>query len=191
MNIIILDQEKLSEVRQYWLDYAVESIESSKDTSSIESEDDSLELLEQFFDFSLKTANFGDYLKRENLSTHIGVDIDGDGKVDALVEIIYHRRGRSKTIKIMNFYYSPSIEKLTGTEYDTKVVSILSYVVNEFIQTTHDTRDGATKIYSQTDASLHIMNQLHEIIQSYEQEFKDLGIGVKLEGKRWLAFRKI
>ncbi|WP_374254991.1 hypothetical protein [Acinetobacter brisouii] len=182
MEILHLDEKKVNETRQYWIDCAAEQVGES---------DEAIELDEQFFDFLVQNQSFGDYALRDNLNTYVGVDINGDGNADVLVDIVHHRRGRVKTIKIMDFYYSPAIEQLPDTEYDKQVVDILGFVVNEFIQTTSTVRDGVTKIYSRTDLSLQIMNKLHENIQAYQSEFAELGLNVKLEGKRWLAFRTI
>lgn len=180
MKIINFDLKDLHAVRKYWID-------SANTLSGLS--DDSMELTEQLFDFIEEGKLFGQYSDRENLNTFVGVDIDEDGSIDALVEIIYSRRARTKTIKIMDIYYSPTIEAKEDSEYDKACVDVLKFIVDEFLTATSDSVGGSTKIYARTDVSLEFLNQLHQAIQHAQERLEDAGLEVKLEGKRWLALR--
>lgn len=180
VKIINFDLNTLHVVRKYWID-------SANTLSGLS--DDSMELTEQLFDFVEQGQLFGQYSDRENLNTFVGVDIDEDGSVDALVEVIYSRRARVKTIKIMDIYYSPTIEAKDDKEYDKACVDVLKFIVDEFLTATSDSVGGSTKIYARTDVSLDFLNQLHEAIQHTQEKLEDVGLEVKLEGKRWLALR--
>lgn|GEM_PF-1516895 len=180
MKIINFDLKDLHAVRKYWID-------SANTLNGLS--DDSMELTEQLFDFIEEGKLFGQYSDRENLNTFVGVDIDEDGSIDALVEIIYSRRARTKTIKIMDIYYSPTIEAKEDSEYDKACVDVLKFIVDEFLTATSDSVGGSTKIYARTDVSLEFLNQLHQAIQHAQERLEDAGLEVKLEGKRWLALR--
>jgi len=180
VKIINFDLKDLHAVRKYWID-------SANTLNGLS--DDSMELTEQLFDFIEEGKLFGQYSDRENLNTFVGVDIDEDGSIDALVEIIYSRRARTKTIKIMDIYYSPTIEAKEDSEYDKACVDVLKFIVDEFLTATSDSVGGSTKIYARTDVSLEFLNQLHQAIQHAQERLEDAGLEVKLEGKRWLALR--
>lgn len=180
MKVVNFDLGALHAVRKYWIDSAnvLEGLS-----------DDSMELTEQLFDFIEQGQLFGQYSDRENLNTFVGVDINEDGFVDALVEVIYYRRARVKTIKIMDIYYSPTIEAKEDKAYDKACIDLLKFIVNEFLIATSDAVGGSTKIYARTDVSLDFLNQLHQAIEHMREKLEDAGLEVKLEGKRWLALR--
>ncbi|MGL4587020.1 MAG: hypothetical protein ACRCVQ_08140 [Acinetobacter ursingii] len=177
-----LDLNTLQEVRKHWVNSAI----SQGDVSEA-----SLELIEQFFDFIEQNHNYGDYYTRSNTNTFIGVDLDEDGVIDVLAEVIYYRRGRIKTFKIMDIYYSPAIEVLEESSYDYKCIQTLVYIVNQFVHESSDAVGGSTKIYARTSASLKYLTQLHAVTQDEEvkKEFEAAGLEVYREGERWLAFR--
>lgn len=182
MKYITLDIPKLQIVRNHWISCAQMTASFSEEI---------LELKEQFFDFIEQNQLYGDFYERSNTSTYIGIDLDEDSKIDVLVEVIYYRRGRIKTFKIMDIFYSPAIEALEQTEYDKKCITTLVYIVNEFINKSSDAIGGATKIYASTNTSLKYLNQLHQATQDADikKQFDDAGLEVNLEGQRWLAFR--
>ncbi len=182
MKFINLDLNILQEVRNHWINCA--------NSSSIVSEE-TIELTEQFFDFIEQNQMYGDFYNRSNFNTYFGVDMDGDGKIDVIVEVIYYRRGRIKTFKIMDIYYSPAIEGLEDSAYDSKCIQTLVYVVNQFVHESSDAIGGATKIYARNNTSLKYLTQLHQATQDAEvkKSFDEAGLDVSLEGERWLAFR--
>lgn len=181
MELKILSLQELQNVRKHWISCASEQPELSES---------SLELTEQFFDLIEQNQLYGEFYDRPNNSTYIGLDINNDGKIDVLAELIYFRRARVKTFKIMDIYYSPSIEALTETEYDSKCIHTLVYIVNQFVKESSDAIGGSTKIYARTNTSLKYITQLHNATQDDEirEEFESSGLAVNREG-RWLSFR--
>lgn len=182
MKFKILDINDLHLVRKHWISCATQSKQISEA---------SLELVEQLFDLVEQNSLYGNYIDRPNSNTYIGVDLDEDGVIDVLAEVIYFRRGRAKTFKIMDIYYSPAIEALPENEYDSKCISTLVHIVNTFVGESSDCVGGTTKIYARTNTSLKYLSQLHEATQDQEirQEFDAAGLEVNREGDRWLAFR--
>lgn len=182
MKFQIFDLQLLQDVRKHWISCAI--------TQEAVSEA-SLELIEQFFDQIEQNNMYGSYYERPNSNTYIGVDIDEDGIIDVIFEVIFFRRGRVKTFKIMDIYYSPAIEAMPETEYDSECIHILVYIVNQFVNESSDAIGGATKIYARTNTSLKYLTQLHQATQdeAIRAEFEDAGLEVYREGERWLAFR--
>lgn len=182
MKFQILDLQALQNVRNHWISCALK-LENLSEAS--------LELTEQFFDIIEQNQWYGDYCDRPNNSTYIGVDIDEDGIIDVLAEVIYFRRGRVKTFKIMDIYYSPAIEALGETEYDNKCIHILVYIVSQFVNESSNAIGGSTKIYASTNTSLKYLAQLHQATQDKDsqKEFESAGLEVSREGERWLAFK--
>jgi hypothetical protein len=180
MKLTNLDLSILQEVRNHW----VSSASSQQEVS-----EESLELIEQFFDLIEQNHLYGNYEDRPNSSTYIGVDIDEDGIIDVIADVVYFRRGRVKTFKIMDIYYSPAIETLTSSAYDTKCIQTLAFIVNQFVAESSDAIGGSTKIYARTNTSLKYLTQLHEAIESMKEDFDAVGLEVNKEGERWLAFR--
>lgn len=182
MKFKILDLESLQDVRKHWISSAIKQDKMSEA---------SLELIEQFFDLIEQNHWYGNFYERPNNSTYIGVDIDEDGIIDVFAEVIYFRRGRVKTFKIMDIYYSPAIEALAETEYDSKCIHTLVYIVNEFVKESSDAIGGSTKIYARTNTSLKFLTQLHQATQDQQirEEFESAGLEVSREGERWLAFK--
>lgn len=182
MKLTNMDLQSLQDARKYWISCAVEH--------EIFSEA-SLELTEQFFDIIEQNHQYGDFYQRPNKSTYIGVDLDEDGVIDVLAEVIYFRRGRVKTFRIMDIYLSPAIEALTEKEYDNKYIHTLIYIVNNFVKESSDAVGGSTKVYARNSASLKYLSQLHAVTQEQEarEVFESAGLGVTREGERWLAFR--
>lgn len=182
MKLKVLDLHELQIVRKHWVSRAVAQSNLSEA---------SLELIEQFFDLIEQNHLYGDFYDRPNNSTYIGVDIDEDGIIDMLAEVVYFRRGRVKTFKIMDIYYSPAIEALHETEYDHKCIQTLVYILNQFVKESSDAIGGSTKIYARTNTSLKYLTQLHDATQDDQirKEFESAGLEVSREGERWLAFR--
>lgn len=182
MKFKILSLADLQAVRHHWISCATQSPNFSEA---------SIELVEQLFDLIEHNSLYGNYVDRPNSNTYIGVDLDEDGVIDVLAEVIYFRRGRAKTFKIMDIYYSPAIEALAENEYDSKCISTLVHIVNTFVGESSDCVGGTTKIYARTNTSLKYLSQLHEATQDQQirEEFDAAGLAVTREGERWLAFR--
>lgn len=180
MKLVYFDLQQLQEVRLHW----VGSASTQSDVS-----EDSLELIEQFFDFIEQNQLYGDYHFRSNMNTYIGVDLNDDGEIDVIVDVISYRRGREKTFKIMDIYNSPSIEELEDSEYDRKCIHTLVYVVNQFVNESSDVVGSETKIYARSNTSLRHLTEFHAAVESIKEEFEAAGLKIKREGERWLSFK--
>lgn len=180
MKLTYFDINALQEVRLHWV--------SSASKIPMVSEA-SLELIEQFFDFIEQNHMYGDYHHRSNINTYIGVDLNDDGNIDVIVEVIFYRRGRVKTFKIIDIYNSPSIEALEDSAYDTKCIHTLVYVVNQFVKESSDVVGSETKIYARSNTSLRHLAEFHAAVESIKEQFEAAGLEVTREGERWLSFK--
>lgn len=180
MKLTYLDIQTLQDVRLHWVNCAI----THSDVSEA-----SLELSEQFFDYIEQNQLYGDYHHRSNINTYVGVDLNDDGKIDVIVEVIFYRRGRVKTFKIMDIHNSPSIEALEDSAYDMKCIDTLVFVINQFVNESSDVVGSATKIYARSNTSLRHLTEFHAATESLKEEFDAAGLEVSREGERWLSFR--
>lgn len=179
LKTFLFDEDSLRATARYWIDGSLE----------LKLEDELIELNEQFFEHIQVSRNFGDYLKRENLTTYIGVCDESCEHPDVLASVGYHRRGREITLKIFDIYISPQLDSLIGSDYDAKYAEYLIFIVQTFLQ--HAGSSGsATKIYARTDHSRAFLQELHDTAESIKADLAKVGLTVAFEGKRWLAFRR-
>lgn len=180
LKIILFDESSLKAAASLWIEGAVEA----------NLDDDLLELNEQFFEYIQTSKSYGNYLNRPSLNTHIGICDDDNELANIIIEVGYHRRGREKTIKIMDIYISPQLDSLHKSDYHTKYAEYLIFAVQTFLQQT-ESSGSATKIYARTDQSQAFLEKMHATAQLIRADFEKEGLSVEFEGKRWLAFRRI
>ncbi|WP_180074450.1 hypothetical protein [Acinetobacter sp. YH12116] len=179
MKIILFDESSLKATAGYWIESAVEA----------DLDDELIELNEQFFEYIQTSKSYGNYLDRPSLNTHIGICDDDSDFPNVIVEVGYHRRGREKTIKIMDIYISPKVDSLVKTDYHAKYAEYLIFAVQTFLRET-DSSGSATKIYARTDQSQAFLELMHATAKLIQADFEKVGLSVEFEGKRWLAFRR-
>lgn len=179
LKIILFDENSLKNTSRFWIESAVEA----------NLDDDLIELNEQFFEYIQTAKSYGNYLDRPSLNTHIGICDPENNVADIIVEVGYHRRGREKTIKIMDIYISPKLDTLVKSDYHSKYAEYLIFAVQTFLQQT-DSSGSATKIYARTDQSQAFIEQIHATAEAIKEDFEKVGLSVEFEGKRWLAFRR-
>lgn len=180
MKTIIFDEVILTATRKLWVDSCISS----------ELSNDFIELTEQFFDEIQEEGNIGNYLERESRSTCIGIASDDSDNVNVIVKISYHRRGREKTLKIMDHYVIAELVKVDKSEYDEKYTECLVFIISQLIKEA-DTMGSVTKIFARNEQAQAFINLLHESASTLQEKFKEAGLDVRLEGPRWLAFRRI
>lgn len=179
MKIVLFDENSLKATAAYWVESAV------KDGL----DDELLELNEQFFEYIQTSKSYGNYLERSSLNTHIGICDDDNSIANIIVEVGYHRRGREKTIKIMDIYISPELDSSVKSDYHSKYAEYLIFAVQTFLHQT-DGSGSATKIYARTDQSQAFLEHMHATAKQLQADFEKVGLSVEFEGKRWLAFRR-
>lgn len=179
MNIILFDEESLKTTARNWIEKGI----------AINLDDELIELNEQFFEHIQASRSYGDYVKRESLTTYIGI-CEKDSDVPNIISSVgYHRRGREVTVKIFDIYISPELDSLIDSEYDAKYAEYLIFLVQNFLR--HSNVAGsATKIYARTDYSQAFLQQMHEAAEIVKTQLSESGLTVEFEGKRWLAFRR-
>lgn len=180
MQIVNFDHETIKDTQRHWVDCAIEC----------ELDNQKMELTEQFFEHIQESKSYGDFKKRENLNTYIGVSDNENGDCDTLVEVIYHRRGRDATVKLMDIYVNAAIDALEETDYDQIYAERLIFVVS-FLMSHTANLGSAAKIYARTDKSQEFLQQLKVAAESMKPELQAARLDIVFEGKRWLAFRTI
>lgn len=178
MAIHLLDLALTEKLRESWIDQGIQA--------GLEQE--RLEMIEFLFDKIERGSYFGDYRERNLLVTYAGVSLpqsDADASIDALVEVIYYRRGRQVTLKLMSIDISPSIEELEEKLYNEKYSELFVEAVSHFVDHT-SAMGSATKIHAATEAAQNLIDAVHSSKTTFEQ----YGITVQKEGKKWLAFRR-
>lgn len=179
MKTVLFDEGTLRDTSRYWVEGGIK----------LGLDDELIELNEQFFEHIQASRNYGDFLKRESLTTYIGVCEDDCEHPNVVASVGFHRRGREVTLKIFDIYLSPQLDSLVGSNYDAKHAEYLIFIVQTFLQ--HAESSGsATKIYARTDHSQAFLQVLHEASKIIQQELDEAGLKVEFEGKRWLAFRR-
>lgn len=179
LNIVLFDESSLKATASFWVEGAVEA----------DLDDELLELNEQFFEYIQTSKTYGNYLERPSLNTHIGICDEDNNIANVIVEVGYHRRGREKTIKIMDIYISPQLDSLVKSDYHSKYAEYLIFAVQTFLQQT-ESAGSATKIYARTDQSQAFLELMHATAKLIQADFEKEGLTVEFEGKRWLAFRR-
>lgn len=179
MNIFIFDEESLKTTARNWTEKGI----------AINLDDELIELNEQFFEHIQASRSYGDYVKRESLTTYIGICEKGCEFPNIIASVGYHRRGREVTVKIFDIYISPELDSYDNSDYDSKYAEYLIFLVQNFLR--HSNVAGsATKIYARTDYSQAFLQQMHEAAERVKAELNKSGLTVEFEGKRWLAFRR-
>ena len=146
-----------------------------------------LELLESSFDFVVSNQLIGDPLARDNKATFIGIE-DDEATVVAIAEVIASSRGRERTVKIMRIEVAPRLAGADKSEYDKKYAKILAHLAASFFLLTRIV-GSITKVYANDHADQEYLADLHS--QLSKEDLSSLGLSVRFEGQRWLAFELI
>lgn len=180
LRTIIFDETILAQTRTLWVDSAI----------AMNSSNDLIELTEQFFDEIQEEGKIGDFFSRESRSTYIGIADDDNDDIKVIVEVSYHRRGKEKTLKIMDHYVISALVNIDRNEYDKKYTECLIFIIKELIGKA-DTMGSVMKIFARNEEAQRFITLLHESASSIKEEFTRAGLDVQLEGRRWLSFKRI